>query len=318
MGMIPTILIVVFIIVVIYFFLSGKELKIKLFGKKEHKVKASKSNEEKYKDVIPKEKEKKEKKEKKTKFSNAVKKEKIKQEIKKEISETLDDAKKSEATGGATVTKITKEDFVKNNIQLPSSSSLVAEEKKPSVVLPKDKEQPSKPYDFGLGSGENDPFAGIGGDSDPFAGLSDGDDSDPFAGIDIDELLNSSDEEFDAFLEKRMGSTKTENRESSNPYGMDLGELKSKPQLDVPKFNQFSAKDYFNDDSESGVVVGNSKGFSGKTLGDRFEEVFGEKFREMGGTEQGKEIIVSDILGSPRSEINKAKRAEREKRKKWM
>ncbi len=318
MGMIPTILIVVFIIVVIYFFLSGKEIKIKLFGKKEHKVKASKSNEEKYKDVIPKEKEKKEKKEKKTKFSNAVKKEKIKQEIKKEIFETLDDAKKSEASSGATVTKITKEDFIKNNIQLPSSSNLASEDKKPGVVLPKDKEQPSKPYDFGLGSGDADPFAGLSGDSDPFAGLSDGDDTDPFAGIDIDELLNSSDEEFDAFLEKRMGGGKSESTESVNPYGLDLGENKKMPKSETPKFNQLSASDYFNKDSDGGVVVGNSKGFSGRTLGDRFEEVFGEKFREMGGTEQGKEIIISDILGSPRSEINKAKRAEREKRKKWM
>lgn len=309
MGMFPTILGVAIIVLVIYFFLSGKELKIKLFGKKEHKVKASKSNEEKYKDVIPKEKEKKEKKEKekKTKFSNSAKKEKIKQEIKKEISETLVDAKKNEGTGSATVSKITKEDFAKNNIQLPSSSNLSTEEKKSGVVLPKDKEQPSKPYDFGFGNSDSDLFSGLDGE----------DENDPFAGIDIDELLNSSDEEFDAFLEKRITGNKSGDVGEFGGKGLDLDYEPPKPKKDFPKYNQFNADEYFESSAEQRDFE-NENPFTNKTLGDRFEEVFGEKFREMGGTELGKEIIISDILGSPRSEINKAKRIEREKRKKWM
>ena len=48
------VLVVVVVVVIGYFILSANG--IKLFKKKEHKVKAKKSNEEKYSEVLPKEK----------------------------------------------------------------------------------------------------------------------------------------------------------------------------------------------------------------------------------------------------------------------
>ena len=86
------------------------------------------------------------------------------------------------------------------------------------------------------------------------------------------------------------------------------------------KFNQLGAKEYFGGVDKTIPTAEKSYDapLTNKTLGDRFEEVFGDKFREMGGTEQGKEIIVGDILSAPRSEVNRMKRAEREKRRKWM
>ena len=299
-----TIVAIIIAVVVLYMFLSGNGINFKIFKKKEHKVKASKSNEEKYKDVIPKEKP--EKKETKTKFLDSAKKEKIKSEIKKEISETVWKSKDVQVapqpTG--TVTKITKEDFLKNNITLPSSSSFMEDEKKSGVVLPKAKEQPSKPYDFGLGDDDmHDPFEDF--------GIEDNDESDPFAGVDIDALLNSSDDEFDAFLDGSLGGVSNKKSDSLSQ------KQKTEPEN---KFNQLDAKEYFGgaDSNNFSTEKSYDAPLTNKTLGDRFEEVFGDKFREMGGTEQGKEIIVGDILSSPRSEINKMKRAEREKRNKWM
>lgn len=299
-----TVVALIVAVLVLYMFLSGNGIKFKIFKKKEHKVKASKSNEEKYKDVIPKEKP--EKKETQTKFLDSAKKEKIKSDIKKEISEAVGKPKEVQTAPkpAGTVTKITKEDFLKNNITLPSTSPFMEDEKKSGVVLPKAKEQPSKPYDFEIGDDDMpDPFEGI--------GVEDNDESDPFAGVDIDALLNSSDEEFNAFLDGKLGGA--ENKKSET--------LPLQPKRETEnKFNQLDAKDYFG--TASGDSFSEEKFYDGpltnKTLGDRFEEVFGDKFREMGGTEQGKEIIVGDILSAPRSEVNKMKRIEREKRKKWM
>lgn len=299
-----TIVAIIIAVVVLYMFLSGNGIKFKIFKKKEHKVKASKSNEEKYKDVIPKEKAG--KKETKTKFLDSAKKEKIKSDIKKEISETVGKPKDTQSapTSAGTVTKITKEDFLKNNITLPSTSPFMEDEKKNGVVLPKAKEQPSKPYDFGLGDDDMpDPFEGI--------GVEENDESDPFAGVDIDALLNSSDEEFDAFLDGRLGGANNKKSES----------MASQQKLETEnKFNQLGAKEYFGGVDKTIPTAEKSYDapLTNKTLGDRFEEVFGDKFREMGGTEQGKEIIVGDILSAPRSEVNRMKRAEREKRRKWM
>lgn len=299
-----TIIAIIVAVVVLYIFLSGNGIKFKIFGKKEHKVKASKSNEEKYKDVLPKEKA--EKKEPKTKFFSSAKKEKIKNDIKKELTESV--AKSKEASVPAskgTVTKITKEDFIKNNISLPSGSLFGDDDKKnTAVVLPKAKEQPYKPYDFGISEEDmSDPFGMTGGDSQ--------DEQDPFSGVDIDALLNSSDEDFDAFLDGKFGLGAEEKNDKPTQTG---------DQLSDKKYSQLDAKEYFSNKAfgENTKPQEYSAPIINKTLGDRFEEVFGDKFREMGGTEQGKEVIVSDILGAPRSEINKMKRAEREKRKKWM
>ncbi len=331
---ITTLVVIAIGIAVAYIFLSGSG--VKLFGKKEHKVKASKSNEEKYKDVIPQEKEKKkekeEKKEQKVKLGKAVKKEKLKDEIKKEL-----DSKTTSVpmpSGTAKVTKITKEDFEKNNMAVPTSL-LTEEEKKQATAktLPKAKEQPHKPYDFGFGEskrpspfddiggfGSKNPFDDFGASKNPFGSPkplgADGidamfdtedDEDDPFAGVDIDNLLSE--------LRAENGA-KSEDGLPKFPKPAGIPAMSAMPKSES-KYNQFSRDDYFAPQPSFAKASGESP-FTGKSLRERFEEVFGNKFEEMGGTELGKEVLIGDILGGPRATANRAKRAEREKRNKWM
>ena len=300
MSLMPIVVVIIIVVVVLYVFISGNGIKFSLFKKKEHKVKAEKSNEEKYKDVLPKEDKKSEKKENKTKFASAVKKEKLKEDIKKEIATEISDPNKSEkgATGGGTVSKITKEDFLKNNISVPTTSNLFAGDDKKNVsgvVLPKAKEQPSKPYDFGIT--DNDDYLSNLNELD--SSFLD-DENDPFAGIDLDALLkDDGDDDF------KLDDT-----------------LKNHSQFDGDdfdtKFNQKPSGEYFSQNPVFNTEGYGDQKFTNKTLGERFEEVFGDKYREMGGTEQGKEIIIGDILSAPRSQVNRAKRIEREKRSKWI
>ncbi len=302
-----TIIVVVAIIAVLYLVFSGSGAK--LFKKKEHKVKASKSNEEKFKDVIPKEKEKKETK---VKITKTAKKEKLKEDIKKELDEkkggnNADAEHKSSVfepvSGEAKVTKITKEDFLKSNMEVPASL-LTEEEKKQATAksLPKAKEQPSSPYDFSLD--DDDPILG----KDPFdLQTSSGDaldsmfgdlDDDPFAGVDIDALLNE--------LKSETGDDSFAPQPTSKLIKAEN------------KFEQKTKSDYFTPTPSFSGVKGTDNPFTGKTLNERFEEVFGTSYENMGGTELGKEIIIGDILSGNRATLNRTKRAEREKRRKWM
>lgn len=289
------------VLVVAYFFLSANG--VKLF-KKEHKVKAKKSNEEKYEEVLPKEK--KEKKEKKpaVKISDIAKKEKLKEDIKKEL-----DAKTSATVkkdGGGTVTKITKEDFLKNNIEVPSTSNLLTEEEKKAMTvksLPKAKEQPSKPYDFGFSDFDN-PSSVKNFAVDDLSQSKD----DPFADIDFDAILNGT------------SSTKIDDPFASLD-ALDLSDVGAGNSGSKQKYSQKNSGEYFNTSPAFNMSAQNKFGGDPvvvKSLGERFEQVFGSNFETMGGTEMGKEILIGDILSGPRARENRLRRSEREKRKKWM
>lgn len=291
-----TVLIVIVVLVFGYFILSANG--IKLFKKKEHKVKAKKSNEEKYQDVIPKEK-----KEKKpaVKISDVAKKEKLKDDIKKEL-DVKASASKAPASSG-TVTKITKEDFLKNNIEVPSTSNLLTDEEKKAMTaksLPKAKEQPSKPYDFGL----PDFPASPGFSMDEPAGLKD----DPFADIDFDAILNggSSTKSFDKqFMPDSI--PEFEDFGGNSPLGSE--------------YNQMSSSDYFNPSRDFDMGSQSDFGsepFMVQSLDERFEQVFGANYASVGGSAMGKEVIIGDIMKGPRARENRAKRSERERRSKWM
>ncbi len=292
-------------LVVIYFFLSANG--VKLF-KKEHKVKAKKSNEEKYEEVLPKEKKEKKEKNSVVKISDVAKKEKLKEDIKKELDAKTSSPVKKEG-GGGTVTKITKEDFLKNNIEVPSTSNLLTDEEKKAMTaksLPKAKEQPSKPYDFGLPDFDSP----MSSKSFPADDLSQSKD-DPFADIDFDAILNGT------------SSTKPEDILSGlDGFDMpDFGESSAGSKAPKQKFSQKNSTDYFN--SSPSFNMSDQAKFGGnpvevKSLNERFEQVFGSNFEAMGGTEAGKEILIGDILSGPRARENRLRRSEREKRQKWM
>lgn len=297
-----TIVIVIGVVLVVgYFFLSANG--VKLF-KKEHKVKAKKSNEEKFEEVLPKEK--KEKKEKKpvVKISDVAKKEKLKEDIKKELDAKTSAPASGKKEGGGTVTKITKEDFVKNNIEVPSTSNLLTDEEKKAMTvksLPKAKEQPSKPYDFGLPDFDSAPVKNLAGDDLALPK------DDPFADIDFDAILNGTSSGKD------------------DPFGrldaFDFPGVGSEGAGSKPKYAQKGSDEYFNlspafDMSAQSKFDGDPVVVS--SLGERFEQVFGSNFEAMGGSEMGKEILIGDILSGPRARENRIRRTEREKRQRWM
>lgn len=299
-----TVLIIVGVVVVGYLIISANG--IKLFKKKEHKVKAKKSNEEKYEEVLPKEK-----KEKKTvKISDNVKKEKLKDDIKKELSEKVTSGVASKPQASGTVSKITKEDFMRNNIEVPSTSNLLTEEEKKAMTaksLPKAKEQPSKPYDFGFSDFPDSPKSNFPID-DPL-----GSKDDPFADIDFDAILNGT------------SSSKTsdkpfmsENLPGFDPLDSGFGADSS---ASFGGFNQKTSADYFNASPSFNMSAQSDFGSEPivmESLDERFEQVFGANYASIGGSKMGKEIIIGDILKGPRARENRARRSEREKRRKWM
>ena len=302
-----TILIVAVVAVLGYFILSANG--IKLFGKKEHKVKAKKSNEEKYSDILPKEKKEKSEKKSGVKISDSAKKEKLKDDIKKEISEKTNATPKGSGTG--TVSKITKEDFVKNNIEVPST--LLTEEEKKAITaksLPKAKEQPSKPYDFGLPDFSSP--AGFSGASKGFP-LDDPLNSkdDPFGDIDFDAILNGTGSQDNPL----MDSFSDFDLPDSNFGGFNLG---TSPKSE---YNQKSSAEYFNPstsfDMDSQTTF-DADPIMIRSLDERFEQVFGANYTSVAGSKMGKEIIIGDILKGPRVKEIRARRSERERRRKWM
>jgi hypothetical protein len=305
------ILIVAVVAVLGYFILSANG--IKLFGKKEHKVKAKKSNEEKYSDVLPKEKTEKNPKKTGVKISDSAKKEKLKDDIKKEIGEKSGVATKS--AGSGTVSKITKEDFLKNNIEVPTT--LLTEEEKKAMTaksLPKAKEQPSKPYDFGLPD-----FSSPAGFSSPSKGFPLDDpltsSDDPFADIDFDSILNgtsSPDKPFtDSFADFDVPDSGFGGK--SKPSSIGLG-AKS-------EYNQKSSSGYFNPSTSFDMdaqTTFDADPIMIRSLDERFEQVFGANYASVAGSKMGKEIIIGDILKGPRVKEVRARRSERERRRKWM
>ena len=301
------VLVVVVVIVIGYFILSANG--IKLFKKKEHKVKAKKSNEEKYSEVLPKEKKEKQAK---VKITDSAKKEKLKDDIKKEIGEKASGGAKP--LGSCTLSKITKEDFLKNNIEVPSTSNLLTEEEKKAMTaktLPKAKEQPSKPYDFGLPD-----FSAPAGFSSPSKGfpLDDplGAKDDPFADIDFDAILNGSsgpkvsDKPFDSLSDFDFPDN-------------NFGGMPSNPMFG--EYNQKSSMDYFNPSPSYNMASQSNFDVDPimvQSLDERFEQVFGANYASVAGSKMGKEIIIGDILKGPRARENRARRSERERRNKWM
>lgn len=299
-----TILVLVVVAVIGYFILSANG--VKLFKKKEHKVKAKKSNEEKYEEVLPKEK----KEKKSVKISDDAKKEKLKDDIKKELNDKALDKTKSTAVSKGTVSKITKEDFMKNNIEVPTTSNLLSDEEKKAMTaktLPKAKEQPSKPYDFGFPDFSDGP----GGLLDDSMSSKD----DPFADIDFDAILNNS-------SSPKFGADNPLLSEGLSDFGdKDSGF----GDLDFPsvqnEFKQKPSVDYFNSSPSFNMGAQSSFGnepILSQSLDERFEQVFGENYAQMGGSKMGKEVIIGDILKGPRARENRARRTERERRNKWM
>ncbi len=308
-----TILIVAVVAVLGYFILSANG--IKLFGKKEHKVKAKKSNEEKYSDILPKEKKEKSEKKVGVKISDSAKKEKLKDDIKKEISEKTGVTTKPAGTG--TVSKITKEDFLKNNIEVPSTSNLLTEEEKKAMTaksLPKAKEQPSKPYDFGLPD-----FSSPVGFSSPSKGFPLDDPlnskDDPFGDIDFDAILNGTSSSDKPFMDSFSDFDLPDSSFGGNPKPLSLG---SSP---ISEYNQKSSAEYFNPstsfDMDSQTTF-DADPIMIRSLDERFEQVFGANYASVAGSKMGKEIIIGDILKGPRVKEVRARRSERERRRKWM
>lgn len=273
---------------VIYFVCSSNG--VKLFKKKEHKVKAKKSNEEKYADVLPKEK-----KEHKVKVAQSVEKEKLKEDIKKDMEKGKadtpagKDGQKSVTGENPTVSKITKEDFLKNNIDVPKNSNWLTEEEKKKEAevkaLPKAKEQPSTSYDFGFD------------DSDSFPTRS-SDLDDLFAGTDIDSILSGGD---------YAGTDSTDFPDLSE---LGIFDDEPAPKEEGEKYSQLASEDYF---GQAGQV----SQMGARSLEERFEEVFGKGYLS-DKSAVAKEIIVGDVLSSPRAKVNSEKRKERRDRLKWM
>jgi hypothetical protein len=183
------------------------------------------------------------------------------------------------------------------------SNLLTDEEKKAMTVksLPKAKEQPSKPYDFGLPDFDSAPVKNLAGDDLALPK------DDPFADIDFDAILNGTSSGKD------------------DPFGsldaFDFPGVGSEGAGSKPKYAQKGSDEYFNlspafDMSAQSKFDGNPVVVS--SLGERFEQVFGSNFEAMGGSEMGKEILIGDILSGPRARENRIRRTEREKRQRWM
>lgn len=274
------ILIVIFAIcglVLIWAFKNGNNIKLKKKEKSGKKKKVKDKKKEEFKEVIPKEK--KEKKEPEEK-----KKEVVRETVKDEKA-----GKKNPPTNK--ISKITKEDFESNNMDVPKA--LGGEDKEAKKDKPKDMKFNSK--DLGL---------------PPLSGFDDGFNfDDDFLKDDFADLGFKDEDLLGPVLNDRKKVDPFMPLPESDPFMFDkapadlgLGEI---PMMD---FNNFPPP------APMGMQMQpKSKGeIKTESIEDRLEKVFGSGIEAQSGV---KEVMVGEILSGNRSRVN---RELREKRKKWM
>lgn len=239
--------------------------KLKFFGKKDRKPKSKVSEEEKYKDVVPKEK--------KEKPKTGV----VKDTVKEELKET------SEANASK-VMKITKEDLKKNDITVPFHM-LSDEEKNIIPKTPAKNDMAPKPYDFNF----DEMDFNFGSENQKKDLLSDS--------PGYKDLFAPSSSPEDFLFDK------PESNSTLKPVNNFVGD--NAQNWDASPLPQPSAKPW---------TGGGSESFARESVEDRFNKVFGNMSGQSTNARLGKEIILGEVLASPRY---RAIKQERERRKKW-
>ena len=259
------VLIVVFAIcgmVLLWAFKNANNIK---FKKREKKAKADKK--EKFKEVLPKEKPIKEKKEKKDKIRDAVKEEKS--------------GRVEPPTNR--VTKVTKEDFKSNDIELPQS---IGSAEKQTSEFPK--EEFKLPDDFKL-----PPLKEFKEDDFKFD----------------DEFLKSEFPGFDPMLNDLGMPMDAGYPMDAFPFmpvaEEDSFDFSPNPSMKLPEQPMNSQPEEHQTLQTKGKILNES-------IEDRINKVFGNISLD---ASEVKEVMVSEVLTGNRSRIN---RELREKRKKWM
>lgn len=261
-------------IVLLWALKNGNNIKIK---KKEKKAK--KSNEDKFKDVVPKEKKQK------------VHKQKISKNAKSEKAGTQEMPTNR-------VVKVTKEDFKSNDIEVPKS---LETPEKPSAPLEKEKVQ--KKDDFNKVDFKNL----VGGSAEDFGFK---EDLEKLKLPEIKDFKEDDDDEFWKNFSDDLISPPLDDAGKMDAKKMGFDEQ-------FPKFNDTLGddEDFWKGLADIQKPVKNEKREDGEILNEvieaRFEKVFG---KTSGSSSVAKEIIIGDVMSGNRSRANRELREKRLKR----
>lgn len=265
------------VIVLVWFIKTGNNIK---FGKKKDKKKKS-GDKDKFKDVIPKEKKEKPAKQ-------------VKPEIKKNVKSELE---KKEGKEAAKVSKVTKEDFTNNDMKVPQTmlSSEEQEKKAKEFVEPK---KSKIPQDNGFKFNKDMDFKPDFKFDDKFK-FDDNFNFDDEFKFDDDLLLGNP---FSPIGDKSMPSGMSATNELDGLFDEDLfsqsNNIEKESFLSSMEFDEPSMPNPFNE----AKVVSKEDALEKHSMQDKFGTVFNGAITKDNLTN---EVIVGDILSSPKSRINR-------------